>query len=317
MFKSYEIDKSKIDRPNFFRSLAKYFPDATSLYVGGDNIAEDVMACYEAHQVREGWNLADSRVWTYKCFFSQELMDKLAALSENHDFLQLLERLSLYKENKRLLQWYNVLHDAMIWVSDLVPEETLLNLAQELSLKYTKQTVGDLCACILLQDSAVVLMGANKLSEEVSDTLEEVKSRGEPYEWVSAQRCRQCGQWWLAAEEIGHIDILCLRRLTPEATDRLLKEDIWPSDFNKYATLLRLGKEAGRVGGWIEGIFDPSLSSIPLTIARLAKETPGIHVSELAELLNLDVAVAVKFAEQVGKEKGVIITFDKTHTERD
>ena len=63
--------------------------------------------------------------------------------------------------------------------------------------------------------------------------------------------------------------------------------------------------------------MDPSLSTIPWTIARLARETPGIHISELAELLNLDVAVAVKFAEQVVKEKGVIITFDKTHTERD
>ncbi len=177
----------------------------------------------------------------------------------------------------------------------------------------------DSCVCIQLPDLSVVLMGAGAqyaVYEKVSETLEVVKSRGEPYEWVSAQRCRQCGQDWLVGTELGHIDVLCLRRLTPEAADRLLKDDIWPSDFDKYATLLRLGKEAGRIGGWIDGM-DPSLSTIPWTIARLPRETPGIHISELAELLNLDVAVAVKFAGQVVKEKGVIITFDKTHTERD
>lgn len=79
-----------------------------------------------------------------------------------------------------------------------------------------------------------------------------VKSRGELHKWVSLQRCRQCAEWWLVAEEIGHIDVLCLRRLTVEAVDRLLKEDIWASDFDKYTTLLRLGKEAGRIGGWFD-----------------------------------------------------------------
>ncbi len=182
-----------------------------------------------------------------------------------------------------------------------------------------KSKADDSCVCIQLPDTAVVLMGVGPqypVYEIVSKTLEVVKSRGEPYEWVSAQRCRQCGQEWLVGTELGHIDVLCLRRLTIEAADRLLKEDVWPSDFNKYATLLRLGREAGRIGGWIEGM-DPSLSSIPWTISRLARETPGIHISELAELLNLDVSVAAKFAEQVVKEKGVIITFDKIHSERE
>jgi hypothetical protein len=177
----------------------------------------------------------------------------------------------------------------------------------------------DSCACDRLPDVAVVLMGAGdpyELYEKVSETFETVKSRGEPYEWVSAQRCRQCGQDWLVGTELGHIDVLCLRRLTVEEANRLLIEDFWPSDFDKYATLLRLGKEAGRVGGWIEGM-DPSLSTVPWTIARLARETPGIHISEIAELLNLTVAVARKFAEQVVKEKRVIITFGKINSQVD
>ncbi len=176
-----------------------------------------------------------------------------------------------------------------------------------------KSKTDDSCVRIQLPDIAVVLMGAGPqyaVYEKLSETLEIVKPSGEPYDWVSVQRCRKCGQWWLVAEEIGHIDILCLRRLTLETAARLLKDDIWPPDFDKYSTLLRLGKEAGRIGGWIEGM-DPSFSSIPWTIALLARETPGIHVSELAELLNLSLSVATKFAKEVVKEKGVIITFDK------
>ena len=175
-----------------------------------------------------------------------------------------------------------------------------------------RSNANESCVCLELPDLAVVLMGTGpsyRLYEKVSETLEEVKSRGKPYEWISAERCCECGQWWLVATETGHIDILCVKRLTLEAADRLIKEDIWPSDFDKYATLLRLGKEAGRIGGWIEGM-DPSLSSIPWTIARLAKESPGIHVSELAELLNLNLTVARKFAVMAVEEKGVLITFE-------
>jgi len=48
MFKSYEIDKSKIDKPTFFRSLAKYFPDATTLYLGGDEIMKSPKMSWRA-----------------------------------------------------------------------------------------------------------------------------------------------------------------------------------------------------------------------------------------------------------------------------
>jgi hypothetical protein len=180
-------------------------------------------------------------------------------------------------------------------------------------VKKVKSNTNDNCVCTELPDLAVVMMGAGpsyRLYEKVSETLEKVRSRGEPYEWVSAERCRRCGQWWLVGTEQGHIDVLCLRRLNPETVNRLLSDDIWPSDFDKYATLLRLGKAAGRVGGWIDGM-DPALSSIPWTMAYLARETPGIRVSELAELLNLDVSIAAQFAERVVREKGLIITFDK------
>jgi hypothetical protein len=319
MFKAYEIDNRRIDKPTFFRLLAKYFPEATTLYLGGSEIAEDVKACCELHENEEAMHLSPSQdMWTHRCLFSQEFMEDLAALSMKHDFVDLLEHLSLKKKNELLLQWHNVLFDGKIWISDSVPEEMVSNFAQELGARYLGLTADDLCVCALLSDIAIVSMGTYTLNgevcfyEEACKTLEEVKARGEPYDWLSANRCRHCGQYWLMATEMGHIDIYCLRRLTPEAADRVLKEDIWPSNFDKYATLLRLGKAAGIIGGWIP-VIDPSLSSIPMTMAQLARESPGIHVFELAELLNLDLSAATMFAEKVVREEGVRITFGRNH----
>ncbi len=244
---------------------------------------------------------------TYRCVFSQSLMDDLAGLLEKHSFEEILKHLYLYKGNEPLLLWHNVMTNN-ISISESVPEEVVSAFVKDFSLEYRDVSKDDCCVCVRLPEIAVILMGDYKVYWEVS--LEEVKSRGEPYEWLSAQRCLGCGQLWLVGTECRHIDILCLHRLTPGEADRLLKENKWPSDFDKYAKLLRLGKEAGRIGGWIEGM-DPTLSTIPWTIACLARESPGIHVSEIAELLNLNILVAKRFSEQVVKEKGLMITLDK------
>jgi hypothetical protein len=59
MFKSYEIDKSKIDKPTFFKSLAKYFSDATTFYGGGSGLPVDVRATYKTHE--------DGKLFTRVC----------------------------------------------------------------------------------------------------------------------------------------------------------------------------------------------------------------------------------------------------------
>ncbi len=311
MFKSYTIDRNKIDKATFFKSLLKYFPETTTFYGGGTGLPVRVRATYETHE-DEGMYIPSSQTdRSYRCVFSQALLDDLAGLLEKHNFEEILKYLYLYKGREPLLLWHNFVIDNKISISDSIPEDVVSEFAEKFGLEYCGLIHGDCCVCVRLPDIAVILMGDYKLYWEISETLEEVKSRGEPYGWVSAERCRGCGQLWLVGSEEMHLDMLCLRRLSPEEADRLLKENIWPPDFDKYTTLLRLGKEGGRIGGWIEGM-DPSLSTIPWTIARLARESPGIHVSEIVGLLNLNISVAVKFAEQAVKEKGVIITFDET-----
>lgn len=159
------------------------------------------------------------------------------------------------------------------------------------------------CECGRLDDPAVVGMGHH---EAVFRTLDEVRHRGSPWWWLLSFRCRACGQNWLVASEERQNDVYLLRRLDAAMADRIAVANLWPPDFDRYETLLEIGRAAGRAARF------PDVADSPLlhTIADLARERPGIGVSDLASLLNLDPAVAVELARQVVETAGVTITFD-------
>ena len=74
---------------------------------------------------------------------------------------------------------------------------------------------------------------------------------------------------------------------------------------------MRLGRERGHRVDYVDPINSPSLSR---TAADLALERPGIKVSELAELLNLDVAWAEQIAIKARREEGIVINFEGKNT---
>ena len=78
----------------------------------------------------------------------------------------------------------------------------------------------------------------------------------------------------------------------------------WPSDFDRYEELIRLGIAAGIVFRF----SDPM--DTQHTMADLARARPGIRVSELSRLLALDDAVTTIVARFVATREGVEITFD-------
>lgn len=148
------------------------------------------------------------------------------------------------------------------------------------------------CECAHLEDPAVIDMGHH---EEVFRTLDEIGRRGWPWWWLLSFRCGACGQDWLVASEERQNDVFILRRLDRPTAERIVRENVWPPDLERYETLLEIGKAAGRSVRFLN-VAD---SSLPHTIADLAKERPGIRVSELASLLNLDPAVAHELARRV------------------
>ena len=148
------------------------------------------------------------------------------------------------------------------------------------------------CECGHFHDLAVVSMGQH---DEVFRTLQMVRKRGMPWWWLYASTCSVCGQTWLIAQEERQNDLFILRRLDPATAERVIRDAVWPQDFDRYETLLEIGREAGHSVRFADVADSPLMH----TIADLAKERPGIRVSELASLLNLNPPVAAELARRV------------------
>lgn len=174
------------------------------------------------------------------------------------------------------------------------------------------------CLCIRLKTVDVVDMGTFDAPQpafeqgrawchdDVFRSLQKVADRGSASWWLWAARCRSCGQAWLIGQEERQNDVFCMKRLDPRQLQEIIEDDLWPHDFDAYETLLRIGRDAGRTVLFI----DPMTSSMTATIADLARARPGIAISQIADLLSLDVATASALAHAVIEREGVQITFD-------
>ena len=162
------------------------------------------------------------------------------------------------------------------------------------------------CRCITLPTLAVIDMGEE--SEPVLETIEERRSRGEPFWWLWCGECTRCGQWWLVGQEERQNDVFCLRRLNGDDVTGLVETNVWPPDFDSYEALLRLGFDAGKR---VQFADPEEANSLRWTIADLAKARPGIRVSELAELLNLEIKTARVLARRAERDDGAVIEFDQ------
>jgi len=162
------------------------------------------------------------------------------------------------------------------------------------------------CRCVTLADTAVVDMGSD--SSEVMASIEEKRWRGEPWWWLWCGECTRCGQWWLVAQEERQNDVFCLRRLDDADVRNLLETDAWPLYFDTYESLLQLGRGAGRIVRFV----DPEGAvALRATVTELARARPGIRVSELASLLNLDIGVARALAQRAIRDDSVAIELDQ------
>jgi hypothetical protein len=161
----------------------------------------------------------------------------------------------------------------------------------------------DRCKCGTLHALAVVGMGEH---EAIFATLQRVRERGAPYWWLSASECRACKTLWVVAQEERQNDLVIMRKLEFPAAELLLRDNAWPPDFERYEALLEIGREYDAHARFV----DPDNSSLPWTIADLARERPGIAVSRLAWLLNLKLETAAALARRAVDSEGVSITFD-------
>lgn len=184
-------------------------------------------------------------------------------------------------------------------------KDALFNTKKQLEA-YARKATSLRCKCVEFADIDIVNMGEE--SELFFKHIETIQKRGEPFWWLSLDKCRECEQWWLVGSEERQNDLYCVRRLDQETADEILSKNKWPNYFDKYETLLNLGYEAGISVRFVDPLGS---SSIKWTVIDLAKERPGISISDIAKLLNIDKTIAMQLAKQAVKDERVRITFEE------
>lgn len=135
----WELNEGKVDSATFFEALAKYFPEATTLYIEGTSISEDVRTCYLSHQEAGPYLPPAQTIFPlskkYRCKFSDALMGQLVLLAAQHAEPELLDHISLYQDSEELLLWHDAFTNVML-VSRGIPEKLVAQFAADLGLKY-------------------------------------------------------------------------------------------------------------------------------------------------------------------------------------
>lgn len=163
------------------------------------------------------------------------------------------------------------------------------------------------CMCSQLSNIAVIDMGDE--GEKVFATFNQLRKRGNPYWWLAVYQCTKCKQAWLMGQESRQNDVFCFYRLDIAMLQDILNKDRWPTVFDRYEDLLRIGLEAGKHVRFLDPL---NAKSLLWTMADVAKERPNIGLSELAELFNLDMELAREIAVKVVAEEHVQIDFNDT-----
>jgi hypothetical protein len=139
--------------------------------------------------------------------------------------------------------------------------------------------------------------------ELVLPKLEKVADAGRSLWWLSYRRCAPCGRHWLVAQEERINDVFVIREMSDDEARDIQQCGIWPDDFNRYETLLRLGQEAGHSARFM----DSRCATLQRTAKNLIDDRPEITDEEIADLLNvsLDDAAWLRHAVSEGRDSGL------------
>lgn len=141
----WDIEEGKVDSSQFFRLLAKYFPEATTFYAEGTSISRDLIEFYESYFEDGDFIPRRQTIFPrskkFRCAVSHEFMESLADMAEHHAEPELLDHLFLYKNDEPLLEWHDAFSNAIL-ISRKVTESVVAGFANELGLKYGKADFG-------------------------------------------------------------------------------------------------------------------------------------------------------------------------------
>lgn len=175
---------------------------------------------------------------------------------------------------------------------DYTNEASVFTLRQRLAEFIRRNSIVK-CECQALPNLADVAMGG-PAHEPVFKTLAEQARHGEAIWWLSAYRCDECDQWWLVASEARINDVFFMRRLSAVVGKAILEQAEWPDEFDRFSTLLELGRERGHRWRFVDPM-SPALVQIAID---LANEMPDLDTDRLADLLQIGLPHADALADR-------------------
>lgn len=130
----YTISK-KIDSAKFFKFMGVYFKDATTLFIEGNSIAEEVLKNYKAN-LQEGEYLPSigtifPKSQKFRCSYSSEFMNQLSSIAEHQAEPELLDHFHLYKRDEPIIVWKDAFFDTM-YISKKIPQEIVNKFLSEI-----------------------------------------------------------------------------------------------------------------------------------------------------------------------------------------
>lgn len=135
----WEIQEGEVESTIFFPVLLQCFPDANTIFFEGTVIAGDVRKCYESYQLPGSFLPGSQTIFPksnkFRCEFSPALVEELVLLSDRFSEPELLDHLSLYKDNELLLNWHDAFEN-IIGIPSSVPEEIVIKFTKALGLAY-------------------------------------------------------------------------------------------------------------------------------------------------------------------------------------
>jgi hypothetical protein len=133
----------RIDSAQFFRVLSTTVPDATTIFLEGNSIADDVhnflgtFTDIGTYTPEPGtiW----PRSWKLRVRFASEVLGGLSDLAENHAEPEICDHLHVYRYDDRLMEWYDAFTDPL-FIAASVPESRVQRFCKLLRVEYRHRT---------------------------------------------------------------------------------------------------------------------------------------------------------------------------------
>jgi len=146
----WAVEEADIDSSVFFQELNRFLPDATTLFVEGTSIAEDVSNIlmrfsqggpYIPEHGSYGSILGDDDSQYFRCSFDSELLTELERLSYIHAEPEICDHIMIYHDEELIMEYYDFPKNEIAFNGSL-PEYKIRAFADALQCTYKKKQEG-------------------------------------------------------------------------------------------------------------------------------------------------------------------------------